>query len=142
MAETFAHDMPFGAQVLPDGDTRFHLSAPSQKALALVLEQDRRGVPMSRLEGGVFALTTDAPAGRRHPLPLEAGTRVPDPASRHQPEDVAGPSEVVDPRAYAWQHAAWGGRPWHETVLYELHVGAFSEQGTFDGLRRRLDHLV
>jgi malto-oligosyltrehalose trehalohydrolase len=142
MAETFAHDMPFGAQVLPDGGTRFHLWAPSQKALALVLEQDRRVVPMSRLEDGWFAVTTDAPAGSRYRFQLEDGTRVPDPASRHQPEDVAGPSEVIDPGTYAWQHPAWGGRPWHETVLYELHVGAFSEQGTFDGLRRRLDHLA
>jgi maltooligosyltrehalose trehalohydrolase len=49
---------------------------------------------------------------------------------------------VVDPGSYRWQHADWHGRPWHETVLYELHVGAFSEEGTFDGLRRKLDHLA
>jgi maltooligosyltrehalose trehalohydrolase len=73
---------------------------------------------------------------------LGDGTRVPDPASRFQPEDVHGPSEVVDPRGYRWQHPDWCGRPWHETVLYELHVGTFSEEGTFDGLRRKLDHLV
>src|SRR5687767_13243883 len=109
MAETFAHEMPFGAQVLPAGGTRFHLWAPSQNALALVLEQDRRVVPMSRLEDGFFAVTTDAPAGSRYRFQLEDGTRVPDPASRHQPEDVAGPSEVIDPRTYAWRHAAWQG---------------------------------
>jgi maltooligosyltrehalose trehalohydrolase len=142
MTESFAHTMPFGAQVLQDGGTRFQLWAPSQEALGLVLEPDRRVVPMSQLDDGFFGVTTDAPPGSRYRFQLEDGSRVPDPASRHQPEDVTGPSEVIDPRAYAWRHPAWRGRPWHEAVLYELHVGAFSEDGTFDGLRRRLDHLV
>jgi maltooligosyltrehalose trehalohydrolase len=142
MTEIFAHVMPFGAQVLEDGGTCFQLWAPSQEALGLVLEPDRRVVPMSQLDDGFFAVTTDAPPGSRYRFQLEDGSRVPDPASRHQPEDVTGPSEVIDPRAYAWRHAAWCGRPWHEAVLYELHVGAFTEEGTFDGLRRRLDHLV
>ncbi|HSA82328.1 MAG TPA: malto-oligosyltrehalose trehalohydrolase [Geminicoccaceae bacterium] len=142
MVQTFAHAMPFGAQLLPDGRARFHLWAPSQETLALVLEGERRSLPMTRLEDGFFAVTTEASAGTRYRFQLEDGTRVPDPASRHQPEDVHGPSEVIDPRGYAWRHAGWRGRPWHETVLYELHVGAFSEQGTFDGLRRKLDHLA
>ncbi|HSA80089.1 MAG TPA: malto-oligosyltrehalose trehalohydrolase [Geminicoccaceae bacterium] len=142
MVETFAHAMPFGAQLLPDGRTRFHLWAPSQETLALVLEGERRSLPMTRLEDGFFAVATEAPAGRRYRFQLHDGTRVPDPASRHQPEDVHGPSEVIDPRDFAWRRAGWRGRPWHETVLYELHVGAFSEQGTFDGLRRKLDHLA
>ncbi len=67
---------------------------------------------------------------------------MPDPASRFQPEDVHGASVVVDPRAYAWQQPDWCGRPWHETVIYELHVGAFSAEGSYDGLCRKLDHLV
>jgi maltooligosyltrehalose trehalohydrolase len=142
MAETFAHDMPFGAQLLPEGRTRFQLWAPSQEALALILEDPPHSLPMTRLEGGFFAVTTEAPAGTRYRFELEDGSRVPDPASRHQPEDVHGPSEVIDPNSYVWQHGAWRGRPWHETVLYELHVGAFSEEGTFDGLRRRLDRLA
>jgi 1,4-alpha-glucan branching enzyme len=62
---------------------------------------------------------------------LPDGLRVPDPASRHQPEDVHGPSEVVDPLAYAWADAAWTGRPWHEAVIYELHIGTFTPEGTF-----------
>jgi malto-oligosyltrehalose trehalohydrolase len=67
---------------------------------------------------------------------------VPDPASRYQPDDVHGPSVIVDPRSYAWQARAWRGRPWHEAVLYELHVGAFTPEGDFDGVRRRLDRLA
>ena len=57
-----------------------------------------------------------------------------DPASRFQPEDVHGPSEVIDPRAYRWEHTNWHGRPWEETVLYELHVGAL---GGFAGVQKR-----
>src|SRR5690554_3400534 len=92
---------------------------------------------------GWFALTTDgARAGSRYSFQLEDGQVVPDPASRFQPDDVHGPSEVIDPTAYRWRYPDWRGRPWHETVLYELHVGTFSEQGTYDGVRRKLDHLV
>ena len=80
--------------------------------------------------------------GSRYRYQLQDGFRVPDPASRFQPDDVQGPSVVVDPAAYAWRHVAWRGRPWEEAVLYELHVGAFSAEGTFDGLRRRLDYLA
>jgi len=143
MTETFAHAMPFGAQLLPDGRTRFQLWAPSQETVALVLEDQQRTLPMTPLEDGFFAVTSDvARAGSRYRFQLEDGYRVPDPASRHQPGDVHGPSELIDPHAYAWQHPTWRGRPWHETVLYELHVGTFSEEGTFDGVRRKLDHLV
>jgi maltooligosyltrehalose trehalohydrolase len=143
MSDRFVHKMPFGAELLDDGTVRFQLWAPSQEDVALLLEDQQRILPMARLEGGFFAVTTDAAhAGSRYRFQLPDGARVPDPATRHQPEDVHGPSEVIDPRAYVWQQPAWRGRPWHQAVLYELHVGAFSQQGTFDGLRRRLDHLA
>jgi malto-oligosyltrehalose trehalohydrolase len=67
---------------------------------------------------------------------------VPDPASRSNPWDVNGPSAVVDPRAYRWNDAAWRGRPWHEAVLYELHLGTFSPEGTYLGAIGKLDHLA
>jgi malto-oligosyltrehalose trehalohydrolase len=67
---------------------------------------------------------------------------VPDPASRFQPSDVHGPSQVVDPERYAWRNDGWIGRPWEEAVLYEAHLGAFSPEGGFDGMRRRLDYLA
>ena len=143
MAENYFHTMPFGAEVLPDGRVRFQLWAPSQAAVALVVEDEQRVLPMAPLEDGFFGLTTDAArVGSRYRFELDDGLRVPDPASRWQPDDVHGPSVVVDPRAYAWRHTAWRGRPWAEAVLYELHVGAFTEEGTFDGVRRKLDHLA
>ena len=67
---------------------------------------------------------------------------MPDPASRHQPEDVHGSSEVIDPSSYMWRDIAWRGRPWEEAVLYELHIGAFTPEGTFRAAIDRLDHLV
>ena len=134
--------MPFGAQLLTDGHTRFQLWAPEQRAMTVVVEGHERPVPMAPSDEGFFEVTTVAPAGSRYWFQLTDATRVPDPASRHQPEDVHGPSEVIDPAAYAWRHTEWRGRPWHEAVLYELHVGTFSDQGTFDGLRRKLDYLA
>jgi malto-oligosyltrehalose trehalohydrolase len=143
MPENYIHQMPFGAEVLPDGRVRFQLWAPSQAAVALVVEDEQQVLPMAPLENGFFGLVTDAArVGSRYRFQLEDGFRVPDPASRWQPDDVHGPSVVVDPRAYAWQHTEWRGRPWADAVLYELHVGAFSEVGTFDGVRRKLDHLA
>src|SRR3989304_5000688 len=70
------------------------------------------------------------------------GRAVPDPASRRNPQDVHGPSEVVDPLAYEWRDAAWRGRPWEEAVIYELHVGAFTREGTFAAARARLPRLA
>src|SRR5918996_2041181 len=140
--DRFAHKMPFGAEVQPDGSVRFRLWAPGQEAISLVLD-GKQVLPMQASEQGFFELATEAARpGSRYLYQLDDGMRVPDPVSRHQPEDVHGPSVVIDPNAYAWRHPGWRGRPWAETVLYELHVGAFSEEGTFDGLRRRLDHLV
>jgi maltooligosyltrehalose trehalohydrolase len=142
-ADTFGHEMPFGAAVRADGSVRFRLWAPAQEALALHIEDLDAVLPMTRQEGGYFELVTDrAGPGARYRYQLADGLRVPDPISRCQAEDVHGPSLVVDPLRYRWRNPAWPGRPWHETVLYELHLGTFSEAGTFDGLRRKLDHLA
>jgi malto-oligosyltrehalose trehalohydrolase len=55
---------------------------------------------------------------------------------------VHGPSEIVDPRAYKWRDAGWRGRPWEEAIIYEMHVGTFTEEGTFSAAINKLDHLV
>jgi len=64
------------------------------------------------------------------------------PASRFQPEDVHGPSEVIDAETFDWKEQAWRGRPWEEAVIYELHVGAFTPAGTFSAVGERLDYLT
>ncbi|HZB91924.1 MAG TPA: malto-oligosyltrehalose trehalohydrolase [Stellaceae bacterium] len=133
-------ELPFGAEPVAGG-VRFRLWAPAAQAVALSLE-GAVALPMRREEGGWFTLVTDAArVGSRYRF-LVDGFAVPDPASRHQPEDVHGPSEVIDARSYDWGDAAWQGRPWEEIVLYELHTGSFSERGDFAGVASRLDHLV
>ena len=137
----FAHALPFGAELRPDGMVRFRLWAPGQDRVALVLDEREQSLTMSRSEDGWFELVTAAAPGSRYRYQLDNGLRVADPAARAQQADVQGPSLVVDPNHYAWQNPAWAGRPWSETVLYELHVGTFSEEGTFEGAREKLAHL-
>jgi malto-oligosyltrehalose trehalohydrolase len=137
------HSMPFGAQLAADGAVRFRVWAPDHAAIGLALDGAPAPLPLDREAGGWHALvSTAARAGSRYRFVLPDGRRVPDPASRHQPEDVHGPSEVVDPVAYPWRDGAWRGRPWHEAVLYELHIGTFTPAGTFRSAIERLDHLA
>lgn len=137
-----AHDIPFGAAPGHDG-VRFRLWAPDQARVLLEIVDRAEPIAMKPLADGWHELSTaEAAPGARYRFVLEDETRVPDPASRRQPEDVHGPSEVVEPRAYAWGDVAWRGRPWEEAVIYELHVGAFTPEGTFRALIERLDHLA
>jgi maltooligosyltrehalose trehalohydrolase len=137
----FHHRLPFGAEPTPAG-TRFRIWAPSADALTLRLPH--RGVeqPMRRTGRGWFELETDAAGpGDAYVYCLGDQLEFPDPAARAQADDVHGPSLVVDPATYEWQCADWRGRPWTETVLYELHTGTFTPEGTFDGVRGRLREL-
>jgi len=138
------HSMPFGAQVLDDGKVRFRLWAPAAREVALCLEDEGTGaeLPMAAAAAGWFMLETAAArAGSRYRYRIDGGMKVPDPASRFNPDDVHGPSEVVDAARSAWQDANWRGRAWEDAVIYELHVGTFSAQGTYEGVIERLDYL-
>jgi malto-oligosyltrehalose trehalohydrolase len=92
--------------------------------------------------GGWWSLITgNAAPGTRYRYRVD-GVEVPDPASRYQPRGVHAASEVIDPAAYAWSDQSWQGRPWEQMVIYELHVGAFSDEGTFVAAVSHLDELV
>ena len=142
------HFMPQGAELQSDGRVRFRLWAPECDHIDLALEP--RGAPDAPLclpmvamaEGWHELVTGHAGVGSRYRFVLPNGLHVPDPASRFQPDDVHGPSEVIDPVAYVWQCPDWAARPWSEAVLYELHVGTFTAQGTFRAAIGRLDHLA
>jgi malto-oligosyltrehalose trehalohydrolase len=134
--------MPFGAQLEADGSVRFRLWAPAAKGLELLLADEPRPLQMRPLEGGWFELQTSrARAGCTYRFRADGRHEFPDPASRRNPQDVHGPSEVVDPLEFQWQDESWRGRPWHEAVVYELHVGTFSAEGTFVGAEAHLEHL-
>ena len=137
--------MPFGAELTGDG-VRFRLWAPGAKKVDLSLD-DGKGIaqllPMTALADGWYELVTDkAQAGSLYRYRINGENEVPDPASRRNPNDVHGPSEVIDPTEFEWDDDGWRSRPWHEAVIYELHVGTFSPEGTFAGAQARLDHLV
>jgi len=139
----FAYQKRWGAELLDGQQARFRLWAPGAGDVRLVVGGDRMGLSMANVGGGWFETVTDqVAAGERYAFRLPDGIIVPDPAARAQADDVHGPSVLIDPRAYEWRSAGWAGRPWEEAVIYELHTGTFTEWGTFDGIQRRLDHLV
>ncbi len=139
------HAMPFGASVLATGGVRFALWAPG--ADRIVLEHGTQG------ETVMHTMARDAEGWHRLELPparagdpyryrLADGLHIPDPASRFNPGDVHGASEIIDPHAYVWRDQAWRGRAWEEAVIYELHVGTFTPQGTFAAAQNRLAELA
>ena len=135
------HAMPFGAEVRPDG-VRFSVWAPGAQVARVHV--DDRVVPLERRRDGFFtSVDPSARAGSRYAFSFDSTElRVPDPASRFNPDDVHAPSEVIDPAAFLWSDAGWHGRPWREAVIYELHIGTFTAEGTYDGAERKLDYLA
>ncbi|MBN8874678.1 MAG: malto-oligosyltrehalose trehalohydrolase [Rhodospirillales bacterium] len=126
-----------GATVLPDGRVAFALWAPAQESVSVAIE-DGPLLPMIRSPEGWFTAEAPCPAGTAYRYRLADGMEVPDPASRAQQDDVHGPSLVVDPGRYAWKDGGWRGKPWRDTVLYELHAGT---AGGFKGIQERIGAL-
>jgi malto-oligosyltrehalose trehalohydrolase len=142
-ASARAEQMPFGSVVLADGRVQFRLWAPSAQTVQLRLYDGSQQLtlPMISQGSGWYSLETDrAKAGTLYHYWIDEKTLVPDPASRYQPQDVHGPSMVLDRCDFKWS-THWSGRPWEETVLYELHVGTFTPEGTFAGVTGKLDYL-
>jgi malto-oligosyltrehalose trehalohydrolase len=135
--------MPFGAECCADDRVCFQLWAPRAQSVEVELADDSRHLALSKQNEGWFELiTSKASAGTEYRFQIDHQLKVPDPASRFQPSDVHGASQVVDPTVFEWEDENWRGRPWEETVIYELHVGTFTPEGTFAGLQRQLDYLV
>lgn len=137
------HDVTLGAGLFDDGRCGFRVWAPRARRVAVRLENEqRRSVSLTAGEDGYFAGVVDGGApGMRYRYVLDGGNALADPASRWQPEGVHGPSAVPDPD-FQWTDAHWHGLPWSRYVIYEVHVGAFSESGTFAGAAARLDELA
>ncbi len=140
------HQMPFGAQPTGEGGARVRLWAPAATQVALVRGgdgPDQGSFPMQALDEGWFELELPRVQGRTdYAFSIDGGPVVPDPASRSNRAGVHGPSSFVDPQSFDWTDSAWRGRPWHEAVIHELHVGCFTSEGTFTSAIERLDALV
>jgi malto-oligosyltrehalose trehalohydrolase len=133
---------PHGAEIRPGGSVRFRLWAPAIDRVQIEILGQGCPIPMESRDGGWHEWITEVPVGTRYRFVLADGLRVPDPASRYQPEDVHGPSELVDTGSWPWSDSGWAGRPWEEAVVYEMHVGAFTPEGTFRAAIGKLDHLA
>jgi len=126
-----------GAYPLGPSTTRFSLWAPDAKSVGLLVAGEN--IPMQAHEDGWYSIEAPYAAGTQYRYLIDGELEVPDPASRAQAGDVHQPSVVVDPLAYRWRNLEWQGRPWHETVLYELHVGAY---GGYAHIEQRLGELA
>ncbi|MGU9821509.1 malto-oligosyltrehalose trehalohydrolase [Pseudomonas sp. LF090] len=129
---------PHGAIMLDAQHTRFALWAPDAFYVSVELE-DGKSIAMLPQADGWFEVEIQCPAGTRYRYNIDGENDVPDPASRAQAEDVHGWSVVVDPLAYQWRHSHWQGRPWHEAVIYELHVGVL---GGYAAVQKQLPRLA
>jgi len=137
-----SHFMPFGAQVREDGSVRFRLWAPKAQRVELWLEGQQEHPGLAQLADGWFELITrEAKLGSRYRFRIDGKIQVPDPASRFQPLDANGPSEVIAACGFEWRDEPWRGRPWEEAVIYELHLGTFTAEGTFRAAEQRLEYL-
>jgi maltooligosyltrehalose trehalohydrolase len=135
-----ARPMPFGAELAAEG-VRFSLWAPDAEHVALVVD-GAQAIPVDRDDDGFARIVMrGVGAGARYQWLINGETKIPDPASRFQPDGVFGPSLVVDPKAFRWREDDWRGRAWEEAVIYEAHVGAATTMGTYEGLSERLDSL-
>jgi maltooligosyltrehalose trehalohydrolase len=137
-------DLP-GAHVRPDGATCFRVWAPEPKDVVLVLE-GRIGQPatvtLTREEQGYYsAVVPGASAGHRYRYRVD-GVELADPASRFQPDGVSGPSEIIDPHAFAWTDHAWPGVTLSGQIAYEMHIGTFTREGTWRAAMDRLPDLA
>lgn len=126
-----------GAHLLDATSARFALWAPDARSVSLQLEQ-QPAVELLPEADGWFTGLAPCQAGDRYRYRIDDTLQVPDPASRYQPEGVQGPSQVVDTASYPWRHP-WQGRPWHEAVIQELHVGLL---GGYAGVMRELPRLA
>jgi malto-oligosyltrehalose trehalohydrolase len=136
--------MPFGAECRNDGSVRFRLWAPNARAVELSLaDSPPYRLAMSPVGEGWFEVSTrEAEPGTRYSFRVDNLEPVPDPASRFQPSSVHAPSEVIDARAVEWTDGAWRGRPWQDVVIYEMHTGTFTLEGTFAAAEPKLGYLA
>ncbi|HEY1657853.1 MAG TPA: malto-oligosyltrehalose trehalohydrolase [Candidatus Sulfotelmatobacter sp.] len=132
-----------GATRLADSDWQFLVWAPNSRTVEVNFVDRKRRIEMEPLERGYFRATVeDLEPNARYLYRLEDGRELPDPASRFQPEGVHGPSQGFDTGAFEWTDHSWRGRPLEGSVFYELHVGTYTREGTFEGLIPHLPYLV
>lgn len=135
--------MSIGAEYLGNNRCRFTVWAPEKDEIELqIIHPREQKLRMQKNDEGYFTAEAETPAGSRYWYTIDGADKpLPDPASHYQPEGVHGPSEVVDHSGYAWQDGNWKPPAFDELVIYELHIGTFTEQGTFESAIEKLELL-
>jgi maltooligosyltrehalose trehalohydrolase len=132
-----------GAELQPASGVHFRVWAPRRKRVDVIVEGERDARPLAPEGNGYFSgAVAEAAAGTRYRYRLDGGAAFPDPVSRRQPEGPHGPSEVVDPDAFPWSDGAWRGVSIAGQVVYEMHVGTFTREGTWEAAARELEYLA
>jgi maltooligosyltrehalose trehalohydrolase len=135
--------LPIGAEPQSDGGVHFRVWAPRCREVVVEIEGLEPAALQSETDGYFSLRSLPARAGMRYRFRLDRGERaLPDPASRFQPEGPHGPSEIVDPRDFAWTDDAWRGRTREQLVIYEMHVGTFTPDGSWEAASRELPALA
>ncbi|HMD49321.1 MAG TPA: malto-oligosyltrehalose trehalohydrolase [Bryobacteraceae bacterium] len=132
--------MKYGATPIASGGVQFRAWAPLVSTMA-VRVNDAAALAMERVGEDYEGFASDARPGDRYSLVLDGSRERPDPWSRLQPDGVHGRSEIVDHRSFVWTDSKWTGIPLRDYIFYELHVGAFTPEGTFDGVASKLAYL-
>jgi 1,4-alpha-glucan branching enzyme/maltooligosyltrehalose trehalohydrolase len=140
------HDMPYGARLVAGGGARFSLWAPAARAASVLLlhpSGDTNPLPATPAGGGWWQVhASQATPSTQYRWLIDGTLEVPDPAARAAPQGPHGWCTVTDPHGYEWRTSGWKGRPWAETVLYELHVGSFTAEGTYAAALVHLPRLA
>ncbi len=136
------HETRVGAHPLSDGRWEFLLWAPRVRSVSIRIPDSDITIPMESVDRGYYrAVVGDVSAGAHYFYRLDDGRELPDPASRFQPDGVHGPSQLVHTSAFQWTDRGWKGRSLEGSVLYELHVGTFTREGTFEAVIPHLAQL-
>ncbi len=139
--------MPIGAEVQSSGGVHFRVWAPASKRVAVLLSEksdlaQATEIPLAAEENGYWSgLVAEARAGLRYRFRLDGGD-FPDIASRFQPHGPHGPSQIIGPGAFAWSDEAWRGVSREGQIIYEMHIGTFTREGTWEAATARLPHLA
>ncbi len=146
MPETYPRRLPVGAEAQPGG-VHFRVWAPQAQRVEVTFEGGpgarSAALALGAEKGGYHAgFAPKAGPGTRYRFRLDGGDALPDLASRFQPEGPLGPSEVVDPDAFVWAHPDWKGATMKEQVAYEMHIGTFTPEGTWEAAIRKLPLLA
>ena len=133
--------LDLGATVAHEG-VQFRVWAPKASSVSLVIAEMPGEISLTAEANGYFSTCVKGiEAGAKYFYLLDGGPRRPDPVSRSQPEGVHGPSQVIDPGQFNWKDQDWRGIPLEELILYEIHTGTFTQDGTFEAIIPYLDYL-